>query len=78
MLHYLPDPKPSNLAVFVASDANVQEVRQRIQNIGAENHLLIFSDRDLRTEARVLTLTTVFRSLAIPATPSGTGAVPGK
>jgi putative ABC transport system permease protein len=51
MLRYLPDPTPSNLAVFVASDANVQEVRQRIQNISAENHLLIFSDRDLRTEA---------------------------
>jgi putative ABC transport system permease protein len=51
MLRYLPDPTPSNLAVFVAPKANVQEVRQRIQNISAENHLLIFSDRDLRTEA---------------------------
>jgi putative ABC transport system permease protein len=51
MLRYLPDPTPSNLAVFVAPNANVQEVRQRIQNISAENHLLIFSDRDLRTEA---------------------------
>jgi putative ABC transport system permease protein len=51
MLRYLPDPTPSNLAIFVAPNANVQEVRQRIQNISAENHLLIFSDRDLRTEA---------------------------
>ena len=51
MLSYLPDPTPSNLAVFVASSANVQEVRRRIQNISAENHLLIFSSRDLRTEA---------------------------
>jgi putative ABC transport system permease protein len=51
MLRYLPDPAPSNLAVFVASNSNVQSVRQRIQNLTAENHLLIFSDRDLRTEA---------------------------
>jgi putative ABC transport system permease protein len=51
MLRYLPDPTPSNLAVFVASNANVQEVRQRILNVSAENHLLIFSDRDLRSEA---------------------------
>jgi putative ABC transport system permease protein len=51
MLRYLPDPTPSNLAVFVAPHANAEEVRKKIVEAAAGHHILIFSDRDLRTEA---------------------------
>lgn len=51
LLQYLPDPTPSNLAVFVKSGTNVEEVRAQIQEIAAGHHILIFSDKDLRREA---------------------------
>ncbi len=51
MLRYLPDPTPSNLAVFVAPGARAEEVRARIVEVAAGSHILIFSDRDIRTEA---------------------------
>jgi putative ABC transport system permease protein len=51
MLRYLPDPTSSNLAVFVAPHANPDEVRKKIVEAAAGSHILIFSDRDLRTEA---------------------------
>jgi putative ABC transport system permease protein len=51
LLRYLPDPLPTNLAVFVATDANAQEVRREIQKAAVGYRVLIFSDRELRTEA---------------------------
>jgi putative ABC transport system permease protein len=51
MLRYLPDPAPSNLAVFVAEGAKLEAVRKGIQEVSAGHRILIFSDRDLRTEA---------------------------
>jgi putative ABC transport system permease protein len=51
MLRYLPDTTPSNLAVFVAPEVNPVDVRKRIVEATAGSHILIFSDRDLRTEA---------------------------
>ncbi len=51
MLRYLPDPAPSNLAVFVEPHVNPEEVRKRIVELAAGYRILIFSDRDLRTEA---------------------------
>ena len=51
MLRYLPDATPSNLAVFVAGGANVEKVRAEIIQAAAGSHILIFSDRDLRSEA---------------------------
>jgi len=51
LLKYLPDPAPTNLAVFVAPNANAQGVRQEIQKAAAGHRVLIFSDRDLRQEA---------------------------
>ncbi len=51
MLRYLPDPSPSNLAIFVAANANAGEVRQKIVEAASGHHILVFSDRDLRTEA---------------------------
>jgi putative ABC transport system permease protein len=51
VLKYLPDESPTNLAVFVAPGAKAAEVRQEIQEAAAGHRILIFSDRDLRTEA---------------------------
>ena len=51
LLRYLPDPAPTNLAVFVAPGANVEEVRREIEKVAAGRHVLLFSNRDLRTEA---------------------------
>jgi len=51
LLKFLPDPAPSNLAVFVAPGSAVEEVRERIREATAGRPILIFSDRDLRAEA---------------------------
>jgi putative ABC transport system permease protein len=50
-LRYLPDPIPSNLAIFLAPSANVDNVRKAILQLATDRHLLIFSNRDLRAEA---------------------------
>jgi putative ABC transport system permease protein len=50
-LRYLPDPIPSNLAVFLTPSANAETVRKAIQQLAADRHILVFSNRDLRAEA---------------------------
>ncbi|MFI5093429.1 MAG: FtsX-like permease family protein [Candidatus Acidiferrales bacterium] len=51
MLRYLPDPAPSNLAVYVAPNASVETVRKEIIRASAGHRVLLASNRDLRTEA---------------------------
>jgi len=51
LLRYLPDPAPSNLAVYVESGADVEKVRTEIIAAAAGHRLLIFSDREIRGEA---------------------------
>jgi putative ABC transport system permease protein len=51
LLKYLPDAKPTNLAVYVKSDSSAAEVRKEILETAAGHRILIFSNRDLRTEA---------------------------
>ena len=51
MLKYLPDPAPSNLAVFVAPGANVATVRSEIESAAANYRVLIFANGDLRAQA---------------------------
>jgi putative ABC transport system permease protein len=51
MLRYLPDPAPSNLAIYVAPNASVGTVREEIRQAAAGYRVLLFSNRDLRTEA---------------------------
>ncbi|HEV2101520.1 MAG TPA: FtsX-like permease family protein [Candidatus Acidoferrum sp.] len=51
LLKYLPDETPTNLAVFVAPNADAAEVRKEIQEVSAGHRILIFSNRELRTEA---------------------------
>ena len=51
LLHYLPDPTPSNLAVYLAPNASAEAVREEIVQVSAGHRVLIASNRDLRTEA---------------------------
>lgn len=51
MLKYLPDPAPSNLAVFVAPGATVVTVRKEIEAAAANHRILIFANGDLRAQA---------------------------
>jgi putative ABC transport system permease protein len=50
-LHYLPDLAPSNLAIYIAPDASLENVRAEIEQAAARHRVLIFSNRDLRREA---------------------------
>jgi putative ABC transport system permease protein len=50
-LRYLPDPAPSNLAIYIAPDASLETVRAEIEQATAGHRVLIFSNRDLRREA---------------------------
>jgi putative ABC transport system permease protein len=51
MLGYLPDPAPSNLAIYLSPDAQPAMVRAEIEKATAGHRVLMFSNRDLRTEA---------------------------
>src|SRR5260221_8153367 len=51
LLKYLPDEAPTNLAIFVAPDVSAGEVRKEILETAAGHPILIFSNRELRTEA---------------------------
>ena len=53
MLKYLPDPAPSNIAVFVSPEASVAAVRAEIENAAAAQsaRVLIFANSDLRAQA---------------------------
>src|ERR1700682_6291687 len=51
LLQYLPDPAPSNIAVYVAADAQLETVRAEIGAATAGYRVLMTSNRDLRKEA---------------------------
>jgi putative ABC transport system permease protein len=51
MLRYLPDPAASNLAIYVAPNASIESVREEIARVCAGSRVLLFSNRDLRTDA---------------------------
>ncbi|HET6929467.1 MAG TPA: ABC transporter permease [Candidatus Acidoferrum sp.] len=51
LLKYLPDETPTNLAVYVAPNGDAAEVRKELQEAAAGHRILIFSNRELRTEA---------------------------
>jgi putative ABC transport system permease protein len=51
VLHYLPDPAPSNIAIYIRPDATLQAVRAEIEEAAVGHRILIFSNRDLRREA---------------------------
>ena len=51
LLKYLPDPAPSNLAVFVAPGFSPAKVRKEIENAAENYRILIFANGDLRNQA---------------------------
>jgi putative ABC transport system permease protein len=51
LLRYLPDPAPSNLAIYVSPEANLDAVRHEIEQAAPGQRVLLFSNRDLRKEA---------------------------
>jgi putative ABC transport system permease protein len=51
LLRYLPDPAPSNLAIYVSPGAQLEAVRAAIEKTAAGHRVLMFSNRDLRAEA---------------------------
>jgi putative ABC transport system permease protein len=51
MLRFLPDPAPSNLAIYVSSNAQLDIVRTEIEKVTVGHRVLMFSNRDLRAEA---------------------------
>jgi putative ABC transport system permease protein len=55
-LQYLPDPAPASLAIYLAPGASLTEVRQEIENAASasESRILVFSNRDLRTQALMI------------------------
>lgn len=50
-LRYLPDPAPSNLAIYLAPGADLAMVKAEVAKTVAGHNLLIFTNRNLRQEA---------------------------
>ena len=70
MLKYLPDPAPSNLAIFVRPGASVPAVRKEIETVAANYRILIFANGDLRSQAvqifdRTFAITYALEAVAI-------------
>jgi putative ABC transport system permease protein len=51
VLRYLPDPAASNLAIYILPEAQLETVRAEIERATSDRRVLLFSNRDLRTEA---------------------------
>jgi putative ABC transport system permease protein len=70
MLRYLPDPAASNLAIYVAPNARVEDVRAEIERAAAGHRVLMFTNRDLRSEAlrifdRTFAITYALEAIAV-------------
>lgn len=50
LLRYLPDPAPSNLAVFLAPGANLASTRTAIEKAIGNHDVLVFSNREIRQQ----------------------------
>jgi len=70
MLRYLPDPAASNLAIYVASNARLEDVRAEIETAAEGHRVLMFTNRDLRGEAlrifdRTFAITYALEAIAV-------------
>ena len=70
MLRYLADPAASNLAIYVAPDARLADVRAEIERAAAGHRVLMFTNRDLRGEAlrifdRTFAITYALEAIAV-------------
>lgn len=50
LLRYLPDSAPSNLAVYLAPGANLEQTRAAIQKAIGNHNVLAFSNREIRRQ----------------------------
>lgn len=51
LLRYLPDPAPSNIAIYTKPEAGSIEVREEIEKAAAGKRVIVASNRELRAEA---------------------------
>lgn len=51
LLRYLPDPAPTNLAVYLQPGADLGAVRREVESVIAHHNLLLFSNAELRAQA---------------------------
>ncbi len=70
LLRYLPDPAPSNVAVYARPGTDLDRLRQQIEKAAAGRNILLFSNRDLRNEAiqvfdRTFAITYALEAVAI-------------
>ena len=70
LLRYLPDPAPTNLAVYVAPGIAPETVRREIFEAAADHHILIASNREIRTQAirifdRTFAITYALEAIAV-------------
>ncbi|MFP5209798.1 MAG: FtsX-like permease family protein [Acidobacteriota bacterium] len=50
LLRYLPDPAPSNLAVYLAPGASLEQTRVAVQKAIGNSDVLVFSNREIRRQ----------------------------
>jgi putative ABC transport system permease protein len=70
LLRYLPDPAPSNIAVYLEQGSNPAAVRREILETATGHGILIFSDSDLRRQAirifdRTFAITYALEAIAV-------------
>jgi putative ABC transport system permease protein len=70
LLRYLPDPAASNLAIYIAPDARIEDVHAEIERAAAGHRVLMFTNRDLRGEAlrifdRTFAITYALEAIAV-------------
>src|SRR5262249_46805646 len=72
LLRFLPDPAPSNIAVFISPGSDPLSVRQEIEKAAAASgtYVLIFANTDLRTQAvqifdRTFAITYALEAIAV-------------
>ncbi len=70
LMRYLPDTAPSNLAIYVSPTNSPESVRAAIERAASGHRILIFSNRDLRSEAvrifdRTFAITYALEAVAI-------------
>jgi len=70
LLRYLPDPAPSNLAIYVAPGTSIADARAAIEHAAAGRRVLLFTNRDLRAEAlrifdRTFAITYALEAIAV-------------
>jgi len=66
----LPDPAASNLAIYVAPNARIEDVRVEIESAATGHRVLMFTNRDLRGQAlrifdRTFAITYALEAIAV-------------